>query len=48
MKVINIDESLRSINNEAKKRKKKGRTKTVVGINLRQTSTKYDVALCGV
>ena len=29
-------------------RRAKGRRKTVVGTNLKQTSTKYDVALCGV
>ena len=31
-----------------KRRRAKGRRKTVVWTNLKQTSTKYDVALCGV
>ena len=31
-----------------KRRREKGRRKTVVYTNLKQTSTKCDVALCGV
>ena len=41
-----FDENLRSINYEEKQ--KKGRTKTVVCTNLKQTSTKYGAVLCGV
>ena len=46
IKLISIDESLRSVNYEAKKRK--GKTKTVVCANQKQTSTKCDVALYSV
>ena len=31
-----------------KRRREKTRTKTVVCKNLKQTSTNYDVAMCGV